>query len=466
MANDIEAIGFNYAVERAQIPEDSKNFNSFGDSSPRRINSKTNNHSDYFYENHPPELIPSSHPSKNELATAQAISGTIPSNMNEHLFPENATSSSPTYSSKHSKPSIDSLLNVTLEQEHYSEYHSGPSPALTKTRKRKDSYESNNHACSLEEAAKMNAETKQFFDGASGLLLYSEGMGAGEGFEATVKEKYPRDSSSKGLLSSSSKMSKGLRHFSMKVCQKVQEKGTTSYNEVADELVLEFWNPSSTKPGSDSPATEGAYDQKNIRRRVYDALNVLMAMGIISKERKEIKWIGLPRTPEYEVEEMMTEKRSIMDRIKAKKSHLKELILQHVVFNNLVTRNKLNQSKGLRLSTVPHIQLPFIIVKTRPEAGIECEMAEDRAEYVFQFDLPFEIHDDVEVMKKMGLSCGESLQNDPSQDYFSSKTSLPAELYPYLEEIHCKPPFSVATSPPETINQAGFQPSNPNQFDY
>jgi len=37
-----------------------------------------------------------------------------------------------------------------------------------------------------------------------------------------------------------------------------------------------------------------AYDEKNIRRRVYDALNVLMAMGIISKDKKEITWIGLP----------------------------------------------------------------------------------------------------------------------------------------------------------------------------
>lgn len=32
---------------------------------------------------------------------------------------------------------------------------------------------------------------------------------------------------------------KGLRHFSMKVCKKVEEKGTTTYNEVADELVEE-----------------------------------------------------------------------------------------------------------------------------------------------------------------------------------------------------------------------------------
>ncbi len=35
-------------------------------------------------------------------------------------------------------------------------------------------------------------------------------------------------------------------------------------------------------------------DHKNIRRRVYDALNVLMAMNIISKEKKDIRWIGLP----------------------------------------------------------------------------------------------------------------------------------------------------------------------------
>ena len=36
---------------------------------------------------------------------------------------------------------------------------------------------------------------------------------------------------------------KGLRHFSMKVCEKVKAKGTTSYNEVADELVAELTDP-------------------------------------------------------------------------------------------------------------------------------------------------------------------------------------------------------------------------------
>jgi len=64
---------------------------------------------------------------------------------------------------------------------------------------------------------------------------------------------------------------KGLRHFSMKVCEKVEQKGKTTYNEVADELVAEF--AVDTNEGGVS-ALDQQYDEKNIRRRVYDALNV------------------------------------------------------------------------------------------------------------------------------------------------------------------------------------------------
>jgi hypothetical protein len=42
----------------------------------------------------------------------------------------------------------------------------------------------------------------------------------------------------------------------------------------------------------------GEMEQKNIRRRVYDALNVLMALNIIRKGgTKEIMWQGEQQTP-------------------------------------------------------------------------------------------------------------------------------------------------------------------------
>ena len=73
--------------------------------------------------------------------------------------------------------------------------------------------------------------------------------------------------------------------------------------KVADELVRELQHvPFSEKGPLDQVRCYHVtycflmvtFAQKNIRRRVYDALNVLMAMGIIAKERKEIKWLGLP----------------------------------------------------------------------------------------------------------------------------------------------------------------------------
>jgi hypothetical protein len=89
-----------------------------------------------------------------------------------------------------------------------------------------------------------------------------------------------------GMYVGGGRPNKGLRHFSMKVCEKVESKGTTSYNEVADELVAEL---------KDGGMDDGiCYDEKNIRRRVYDAINVLMALDIIAKEKKAIIWKGFP----------------------------------------------------------------------------------------------------------------------------------------------------------------------------
>ena len=104
------------------------------------------------------------------------------------------------------------------------------------------------------------------------------------------------------------------------------------------------------------------YDQKNIRRRVYDALNVLMAMNIISKEKKEIKWyvfihclptatwcavinnkiklmcrLGLPTNSLQEFQSLEAEKQRRLERIKQKTQQLQELVLQQIAFKSLVS---------------------------------------------------------------------------------------------------------------------------------
>jgi len=183
---------------------------------------------------------------------------------------------------------------------------------------------------------------------------------------------------------------RGLRHFSMMVCQKVEEKGTTTYNEVADELVKKVV----AERRREDP--NGKFDEKNIRRRVYDALNVLMAMDIISKEKKEITWNGLPTAAKQDMDSMKKEIEYRKYQIEQKRESLRDLLIQQVCFRNLVQRN---HKRGV----VPDekIPLPFIVVNTNQSAVIQCDMSGDRTDVMFDFSLPFEINDDNTILKKM-----------------------------------------------------------------
>jgi hypothetical protein len=216
----------------------------------------------------------------------------------------------------------------------------------------------------------------------------------------------------------------GLRHFSLKVCEKVEEKGTTTYNEVADELVKEFMSQrnaaaddseedssmvggSSSKKGSSGK--NGTFDEKNIRRRVYDALNVLMAMDIIYKEKKEIRWNGLPSNINNDVESLQREKIRRLKDIQQKRECLKELLLQHVCYSNLVQRNKEQRDQPQDSSTTDgnnnsKIPVPFIVVNTSNTTVVQCEMGPDRTDVFFNFSKPFEINDDKEILKRMGMN--------------------------------------------------------------
>ncbi|NXM34103.1 TFDP2 factor, partial [Oxyruncus cristatus] len=228
------------------------------------------------------------------------------------------------------------------------------------------------------------------------------------------------------------KNGKGLRHFSMKVCEKVQRKGTTSYNEVADELVSEFTNSNSHL------AADSAYDQKNIRRRVYDALNVLMAMNIISKEKKEIRWIGLPTNSAQECQnlEVKGEKQKRIERIKQKRAQLQELLLQQIAFKNLVQRNQQNEQQNQGPPSLNStIQLPFLIVNTSKRTIIDCSISSDKFEYLFNFDNTFEIHDDSEVLKRMGMSFGLEAGKCSAEDLRTAKSLVPKALEGYVTDM-------------------------------
>lgn len=219
--------------------------------------------------------------------------------------------------------------------------------------------------------------------------------------------------SQRGKKRNSCKANKGLRHFSMQVCKKVEEKGLTSYNEVADELVEEFFreqeklqnklsaSDASVDASSKAKGKTQVYDEKNIRRRVYDALNVLMAMDIIEKDKKEIRWKGLPHRSNQETESLHDERARRIEEVKRKRESLKELVVQNICFTNLVNRNRARYVS--QQQSPESVSLPFIVVNTSNQTTINCEINPERTDVFFQFSKSFEINDDNKILKRLNL---------------------------------------------------------------
>ncbi len=143
-----------------------------------------------------------------------------------------------------------------------------------------------------------------------------------------------------------------------------QAKSITTYNQVADELVNEFKKEDLTS-GSMS------CDEKNIRRRAYDALNVLTAMEIISKDKKHIRWNGfvngdLPITSKTgissnERERLLTQIRLKKKEISEKETQLGDLSLLFVGLRQLLRRNGKCVADTEQSASLHKIFLPFVL---------------------------------------------------------------------------------------------------------
>lgn len=146
--------------------------------------------------------------------------------------------------------------------------------------------------------------------------------------------------------------------------------------QVADELVTEI----SQEPGG--------YEQKNIRRRVYDALNVLMAIDVIRKDKKEIKWVGFPDDMTQCSRRLQSEHVALRRRVEEKKKAMMDLLRRFVCLKSLVTRNarleagRADLVNGVTSLMTPgptdRLLLPFVLINASRDCRVHCEMLEDR----------------------------------------------------------------------------------------
>jgi len=212
---------------------------------------------------------------------------------------------------------------------------------------------------------------------------------------------------------------KGLRQFSIKVSRKVKTKGSTSYNQVADELVEEFLSDPARKAMSEF---DQAYDDKNIRRRVYDALNVLEAIGIIRKgEKKQIHWSGHTvmacededatqsienkDTPES-LEAEIVEREAALDE---KRKKLRAIWEEYIVMKNVQNYNRANESQ----SPDDVVTTPFSVLSCDSIDHVDCQMMHQSSVAIVKGPKAWTTTDVTELQKSMNFHVASpSLQKE------------------------------------------------------
>ena len=256
------------------------------------------------------------------------------------------------------------------------------------------------------------------------------------------------------------------------------------------------------------------------RSRVYDALNVLEAVGILAKDKKTVRWVGFPQESQVSGLSFLTQERDeARQRVRDKVAKLKALLGQQIAYHQLISRNKaaveaavaaaptalgttletmrqtesplpqappplatmpdVPTSSGGHVSTMPdvstpptaaaaaaaaasdasdaaaaaaaaaaalgatatdaegaasssssaaaeagagspavtaggsssdgaralsqRIPMPFLLVSTRRPSAIDCALSDDRTRAMLTFEDAFRIHDDTQVMRRLGL---------------------------------------------------------------
>jgi len=181
------------------------------------------------------------------------------------------------------------------------------------------------------------------------------------------------------------------------VLQKIRQEQTITYQDLASSLIKSV-HEILTVPGEGTPLSPE--EDKTLRRRIYDVINVLIAMGLVDKDQNMLSWTSVPNSTERDYVILDKERRDLLKRISDKRAQLRELMMQTTAVHNLAERNR-KRSKDVDPEN--RLPLPFVVVSTNKDAIIECEVTESRTDVVLNMSEPFKVHDDTEILKRMKL---------------------------------------------------------------
>ena len=191
------------------------------------------------------------------------------------------------------------------------------------------------------------------------------------------------------------KINYGLKEISKMVINIIKRQKQTSYKEISDEIVNII-------------NKIGIKEQKNIRRRIYDSLNVMKSMNLFSKEKKtkKIFW-NEKKEIQNEINDIYNINKEIetfSDIINLKKEKINNLLEQYKSLNYIIERNKIINH---RIDENKKIYCPFIffgipnVEKENSKKEIRVLMNENKYKIHIAFNSKLQLHGDLDAIKKI-----------------------------------------------------------------
>ncbi len=197
------------------------------------------------------------------------------------------------------------------------------------------------------------------------------------------------------------KFNKGLKRLSIIVQEIVVKKQSTTYKEVASMILHETRESGNLQISS---KIELAKEEQNIKRRVYDALNVLISAGILIKEGKKVRKNEVNKKIKISSKQMTI--KSLRSTIQQKKialdkklAQLNNITKEYEGLKRLIERNKQQPSQS-------YISCPFILVKPSDEMGTNLKIVkqEDSLKFALYSNREFTVYGDMEVIAKISAN--------------------------------------------------------------
>ena len=232
--------------------------------------------------------------------------------------------------------------------------------------------------------------------------IQSQNSEISESSSSQNEENSPKNSNTKFKSQSTRNTAFGLKEISKRVMEIIKQSGQTTYRKISDQIVSEL-NEKSMK------------DEKNIRRRIYDSLNVMKSMKLFHKDKvtktimwdynKEIDPLGENNNESNEINKEnkinSADIASLKKEIKEKDKKLELLKKELMGLKNVLERNARENEK------VPEDQklyFPFIVIEfpTNKDPRIKVALNENQTKAHFGFDEVISMYGDLDAVSKIG----------------------------------------------------------------